>query len=143
MWFLKKATDIDQTMLLKIMAARISVFVVEQKCYYQEIDGDDFSALHLIIQNEQGDLQAYSRIIDKGTFITFGRVLVLPEWRNLGLGRDLVDQTINQIQNLYPSKPIKIEAQAYLIDFYKSFGFKIESDIYNIDNIPHINMSLN
>lgn len=143
MWVLKKATDIDQTMLLKIMAARISVFVVEQKCYYQEIDGDDFSALHLIIQNEQGDLQAYSRIIDKGTFITFGRVLVLPEWRNLGLGRDLVDQTINQIQNLYPSKPIKIEAQAYLIDFYKSFGFKIESDIYNIDNIPHINMSLN
>lgn len=142
MWFLKKATDMDQTMLLTVMAARVSVFVVEQKCYYQEIDTDDFSALHLMMLTEEGELQAYARIIDKGDFITFGRILVLPKWRHTGLGKSLVEETITQIKTLYPSREIKIEAQAYLVRFYTSFGFVATSDIYNIDNIPHIDMSL-
>lgn len=70
----------------------------------------------------------------------FGRVLVHQDNRKDGLGRKIVQETINMIQKNFPEKPIVIGAQEYLQAFYESFGFKAISDVYLEDDIPHIDM---
>lgn len=126
----------------KIAEERTKVFVVEQNCPYQEIDQEDYHAYHLILWNDDGLFAAYSRIMDEGNHATFGRVLVPMEFRKNHYGRLLVAETIKQTQKLFPNKPIIIEGQAYLTDFYKSFGMKQISEVFLLDNIPHIKFQL-
>lgn len=123
---------------------RIKVFVVEQKCPYQEIDQQDYSAHHLMLKNDQGELVGYTRIMKKDDqHATFGRVLVLKAHRGHQYGWQLVQATIDETKRLFPGMPIQIQAQAYLQNFYQSFGFKPISAVYLEDNIPHLDMIMN
>ncbi|HAT55028.1 MAG TPA: GNAT family N-acetyltransferase [Lactobacillus sp.] len=140
---IKQTKDLTPQQLVRIMAARTRVFVVEQTCPYQEVDDKDLDAYHVLLeQNKQ--LVAYARIIphDDGTSMSFGRVLVVKEFRKQHLGRQLVATTLATLARLYSTAPIKIQAQNYLRDFYGSFGFKAVSSVYLEDNIPHIDMVL-
>ncbi|GGB07043.1 GNAT family N-acetyltransferase [Macrococcus hajekii] len=133
--------DLTPEEVLDIMEERIKVFVIEQGGNYREIDDYDRTCKHVLI--EDGDkIAAYARIIDTPDYVKFGRVLVPEAYRKQKLGRQIVQFTIDEIQRLYPGKLIKISAQAYLKDFYKSFGFEVTSDVYEIINIPHIDMEL-
>ncbi|EOH97588.1 GNAT family N-acetyltransferase [Enterococcus pallens] len=137
----KTISELTAEELLTIFIERVAVFVVEQNCPYQEADEEDKTALHLCF-TEGPNLQAYSRIIDKGDYVTFGRVLVVQHARKQHLGRQLVQRTIEEIQQRFPGKTITISGQAYLQKFYESFGFRTVSEEYLEDGIPHIDMTL-
>jgi len=141
MIIVKSTNELSPKELIDILQARVAVFVVEQNCPYQEVDADDYNDLHVCLV-ENGDLKAYTRIIDKGDHITFGRVLVVEKYRKSGLGEKIVAATIDEIKKRFPNQPIQIQAQAYLQKFYTQFGFKAISDVYLEDNIPHLDMLL-
>lgn len=139
MIIVKSTNELSSKELIDIFKARVAVFVVEQNCPYQEVDDDDYQDLHVcLVENNQ--LKAYTRIIDKGDHITFGRVLVVEKYRKEGLGKKIVAATIDEIKQRFPNQPIQIQAQAYLQKFYTGFGFKAISDVYLEDNIPHLDM---
>ncbi|MBC6484053.1 GNAT family N-acetyltransferase, partial [Enterococcus faecium] len=100
----------------------------------------DGQAWHTYFQDTDGKILAYTRVYEEAECIHFGRVLVHQNNRKDGLGRKIVQETINMIQKKFPEKPIVIGAQEYLQAFYESFGFKAISDVYLEDDIPHIDM---
>ncbi|WP_010499246.1 GNAT family N-acetyltransferase, partial [Ligilactobacillus acidipiscis] len=106
-------------------------------------DKADEKAIHVLLKRED-KLVAYTRIVPHTdqVHISFGRVLVVKEYRKHELGRKVVQATLNQIQKQFPAKEIKIQAQSYLQNFYSSFGFSPVSDVYLEDNIPHLDMIL-
>lgn len=118
---------------------RISVFVVEQNCPYQEIDQIDEQALHTWLSKDEV-IVGYTRIFERDNEVTFGRVLVNPDYRRKKIGNHLLKQTLKVIECKYPNKTIIIHAQAHLVDFYAFFGFKVISEIYLEDDIPHVDM---
>ncbi|GEP73626.1 acetyltransferase [Lentilactobacillus rapi] len=131
--------------LFEIYKLRVAVFVVEQKCYYQEVDDDDLISYHVMFKNAEGDLMAYARIIpeENQSVARIGRVVVNPKYRGGGLGRELVQATLDKSKELFPeAAKIVLAGQEYLKYFYHSFGFRDVSDVYLEDNIPHIDMEL-
>lgn len=139
----KNTKDLKIDDLLNILRERIRVFVIEQNCVYEEIDKNDNNAIHVVFY-DQDKIIAYSRIIEHETFYSFGRVLVVNKYRKKGLGKKVVSRTLREIEKLQNEnsikKTIKIQAQAYLENFYKTFGFVSKSDIYLEDDIPHLDM---
>ena len=124
--------------------ARESVFIVEQRCPYQEIDQLDLASWHLVGWIE-GKVAAYLRVIDPGrkyAVPAIGRVLTVSAFRKKGLGRTLMNEGINRTRMAFGKTDIRISAQTYLISFYTSLGFGITSDEYLEDGIPHIEMTL-
>lgn len=118
---------------------RQEVFILEQTCLYNDIDGHDPEAMHLLIyQDEQ--LAAYSRIFQPGSKYedqcSIGRIIVHPDLRSTGLGQQLIRKSIDRCE----CDLIRIEAQAPLIPYYKQFGFEAEGEIYVVDGIDHIQM---
>ena len=125
-----------------IIKARESVFVVEQQCPYQETDDMDLHSWHLEVSiNNQ--LAAYVRVVDPGIKYeqpSIGRVMTISEFRNLKIGRSLMNEAIRFTEEKYPHMGIKIGAQVYLQKFYESLGFEAVSEPYDEDGIPHIDM---
>lgn len=123
----------------ELVKLRISVFVVEQNCPYQEIDSIDEQALHAWLL-EDDVIVGYTRIFEREDEVAFGRVLVHPSYRKKKVGRRLLKETLKIIEQHYPEKSILINAQAHLVDFYACFDFKVVSEVYLEDNIPHVHM---
>lgn len=137
----KLTEELSQKELLNVMKERVKVFVVEQDCPYQEIDDSDDNALHVILKDKE-KIVAYTRIIEENTHISFGRVLVVEEYRKLNLGRDIVKRSIDEIKKKFPGEIIQISGQEHLKSFYESFGFVAVSEVYLEDGIPHMDMVL-
>ena len=135
----KKFTELTTKEFFEIVKLRIAVFVVEQNCPYQEVDDADEQAWHTWLQ-EGSEIVGYTRIIDKGDTVTFGRVLINPVYRGKKLGNKLLEETLKVIKDNYPERPIIIGAQAHLTDFYGAFGFEEISEVYLEDDIPHVDM---
>ena len=130
--------------LYEILHSRQEVFVVEQKIIYQDLDYLDFNSTHIFIKKE-GRVVAYLRIIPPGIKYketSIGRVLTIPEYRHQGLSRKLMQLAITIVRDRN-EMPIKIEAQEYLVEFYKSLGFFPISDPFILEGIPHVSMLLN
>ncbi|MBL7816388.1 MAG: GNAT family N-acetyltransferase [Saprospiraceae bacterium] len=132
--------------LYDIMALRQVVFAVEQNCPYLDADGKDLKGWHLMGRDTEGELVAYTRLLPKGVsysdFASIGRVVNAPKVRGKGAGKDLMQKSIEWMQQLFPNEPIKIGAQTYLLDFYTSLGFESTGEEYLEDNIPHTVMIL-
>lgn len=137
----KHTKELTNHELLHILQVRVKVFVVEQNCAYQEVDGADFNAIHVMFK-DGNDIVAYTRIIDHESYVSFGRVLVTQNYRKKYYGREIVQKTIDVIKAQYKQTLIKISGQAHLKSFYSSFGFICISEVYLEDNIPHIDMTL-
>jgi ElaA protein len=130
--------------LYKTLQLRSEVFVVEQNCVYQDIDGKDEEAHH-VLGFYNNELVAYTRLFDAGISYqnaSIGRVLVKQSYRDKKWGHDLMRFSIQAIQDLYNKTAITIGAQEYLKKFYESHGFKQTSQTYLEDGIPHIEMQL-
>ncbi len=141
-WTCKKFDELELHELYDILQLRSSVFIVEQNCPYQDCDNKDFHALHLM-GKENGKLLAYARLIPAGISYresSIGRVVSSPDARGKGLGKQLMRESIEQIEKKFHTNTIRIGAQLYLEHFYNAFGFIKDSDIYLEDNIPHIEM---
>jgi len=124
-----------------IFSLRSEVFVVEQECIYQDIDGKDEKADHvlLIINNE---LVGYTRVFNKNIYFkeaSFGRAVVKKNYRGEGYGHLLVEKSLEHLKTNKQS-PIKISAQSHLKEFYSSHGFVAKGEEYMEDGIPHTAM---
>ena len=139
---IKAFDELSLNELYEILKLRSEVFVVEQQCIYQDIDDFDQQSFHLFASIEN-QLVAYIRVLPDGLkydcYSAIGRVLVKNEFRKNGYGIILMNEAIDFCKQNF-SFPIKISAQAYLEKFYQSLGFKIVSEPYLEDNIPHISM---
>ncbi|MEM9529242.1 MAG: GNAT family N-acetyltransferase, partial [Bacteroidota bacterium] len=110
-------------------------------CPYQDLDGKDQAAIHLLGMNEEGKLAAYTRILAKGIsypgYASIGRVITAPFARGKGLGRPLMEESLRVLFEEYGPQAVKISAQAHLQAYYGSIGFKGAGKIYDEDGIPH------
>ena len=141
-WTLKPFADLTPTELYSILQLRNEVFIVEQNCPYQDLDNKDLKSWHLMgIKDDK--LAAYSRLLAPGISYresSIGRIVSSPAVRKTGIGKKLVEKSIEQIKKLFETDTIRIGAQLYLKTFYESFGFIQEGEVYLEDNIPHILM---
>ena len=138
--FIKHFNELSVDELYDILAARAEVFVVEQNCAYQDLDGIDKNAYHLYYK-ESGKIVAYLRVIDKGERldeVSIGRVISLK--RRCGFGSALMQEGLRVAKEKFGATKVKIGAQLYAKPFYESVGFKQISGEYLEDGIPHIYM---
>lgn len=141
-WTLKKFTDLSPDELYTILRLRSEVFVVEQTCAFQDMDNKDQGSYHLMGWRDDL-LAAYTRLVPPGIayeLASIGRVVTSPLVRGTGLGKILMEKSIEEAIHLFGDIPIKIGAQVYLKKFYTSLGFMQTSDIYLEDGIEHIEM---
>jgi ElaA protein len=141
-WLLKKFEALTPFELYAILQLRNEVFVVEQNCVFQDADDKDQASWHLMgMQDDK--LVAYTRLVPPGVSYaepSIGRVVTSPQVRGMGIGKELMQRSIDECYRLFGEQPIKIGAQYYLKQFYGSLGFAQVSEIYLEDGIEHIYM---
>ena len=145
-WSVVKFGDMSPKDLYELLALRTAVFVVEQHCPYQECDGLDYEAIHIIGRciAENPRIVAYMRCLAPGVVFpeaAFGRVIVAKEMRGGQLGKELVGRGL-AIRSTWPGKGLKINAQVGLVRYYRHFGFEPVGEPYDEDGIEHIAMAL-
>lgn len=129
--------------LYELMRVRSEVFVVEQDCVYQDMDGDDQKSIHLWL-TVADKVVALARVCPAGTHmkgISIGRVITTE--RGKGYGKQIMLYAIDAAKEHFDAKLIDIEAQEYAQGFYESVGFRQSSYTFMLDGIPHIRMTLN
>lgn len=140
---IKSFSDLGLQELYELLQLRSEVFVIEQDCIYQDIDGKDQDALH-VLGYEENRLVAYTRCFPPGKYFkeaSIGRVLVRETARRKSLGHEILKASIKAIEDRFESSEIKLSAQTYLINFYEMHGFHQTGEGYLEDGIPHIAMS--
>ena len=140
--YIKSFNELSLEELYYLLQLRSEVFVVEQDCVYQDVDGKDQKALH-IIGKKDNVIIAYTRIFKQGDYFkeaSIGRVVVSEKARHLKYGHQLMVASIKVIENSFHTKEIKLSAQKYLEKFYNNLGFKTIGEPYLEDGIPHIAM---
>ena len=142
-WITRKFDELTLEELYSILELRNEVFIVEQNCVYNDTDGKDQSAWHLMAI--EGDkLIAYTRILPPGVSYSdpaIGRVVTSSSKRRSGLGKELMKRSIEACEKLFGKTSITLNAQVYLQSFYESLGFIVVGEEYLDDEIPHIRMS--
>lgn len=139
---IKSFNELTIIELYTLLQLRSEVFVVEQNCVYQDIDGKDKDALH-VLGYKNNNLVAYTRIFKSGDYFknaSIGRVVVAKGERKHKYGYDIMETSIKAIKDLFKETKIKLSAQTYLKQFYNNLGFKEEGEEYLEDGIPHIVM---
>lgn len=142
-WKCVPFTALSLKELYDLLALRTAVFVVEQNCAYQELDGKDQDSMHLLGYDDSGQLGAYLRIVAAGISydeLSLGRIVTTKTHRGKGIGNELIQQAMEFIQKKYGKVPVRISAQAHLEKFYSGHGFEKASKPYMEDGIPHIEM---
>ncbi|WP_435135642.1 GNAT family N-acetyltransferase [Formosa sp. A9] len=139
---IKFFNELSLTELYNVLQLRSEVFVVEQDCVYQDIDGKDQNALH-VLGYKNNTLVAYTRLFKTGDYFDYasiGRVLVKQTERAHKYGYDIMNASIQAISDQFNESAIKISAQKHLESFYSNLGFKTITEPYLEDGIPHIGM---
>lgn len=129
--------------LYGVLQLRSAVFVVEQHCVFQDMDGLDPACHHLLGQDASGQLLACARLVPKGLAFaeaSVGRVVTAPAGRGRALGHQLMAQACTALTALWGAQPIRIGAQAHLQAFYAQHGFVADGPGYIEDGIPHVEM---
>ena len=144
-WRLASFDELSPIEVHDIYQARVAVFVLEQNCPFQDVDGVDPRSWHLFTRANGGGgaIEAYCRLVPPGLKYaepSIGRVLTASTARRSGAGRELMHEAVRRTQALWPGQPIRIGAQQYLEKFYGGFGFAKASETYLEDGIPHIEM---
>ena len=138
----KTFKDLTTIELYNLLQLRSEVFVVEQDCVYQDLDGKDEKALH-IIGKKDNKIVAYTRVFKPGDYFTeasIGRVVVSKEERQHKYGYDIMEASIKAVKDYFNETKIKLSAQTYLKQFYNNLGFKEKGEEYLEDGIPHVAM---
>jgi ElaA protein len=134
--------DLSARELYGILQLRALVFVVEQNCPYNDLDGYDAAASHLFLADQER-IVACLRLIPPGVKYaepSLGRVVTHPEVRRTGLGVELMNEGIRRAEECWPGTPIRIGAQRRLERFYEDLGFSTVSEPYDEDGIEHVEM---
>jgi ElaA protein len=147
-WQWSRLEALAPTDLYAVLAARQQVFTVEQHCAFQDADGHDLHAWHLLAWDEGSvapapALAGYLRVLDPGRKFeepSIGRVLTVPPYRGIGFGRTLMAEGLARTRLAWPGRPIRIAAQHRLERFYAALGFTAASEPYDEDGIAHLDM---
>lgn len=145
-WKLKIFDQLSIHELYAILQIRMQVFVLEQRCFYLDVDDIDKKSLHLFAVNEDGEILAYARLIPPGVVYdepSFGRVLTRQDMRGTGLGRQLVAKAIEVMEQEFHTTAIKISAQSQLEKFYNAYRFITCGPEYLDAEMPHLPMKRN
>lgn len=143
-WRFARFDELAARDLYDILQLRTEVFVMEQDCVFQDMDGADPAGWHLYARMD-GRVAAYCRFLGAGAKFaepSIGRVVTAMPVRGTGLGRLLMIEAIRRGRALWPGLPIRIGAQQRLERFYQSLGFTTASAPYDEDGIPHVEMLL-
>jgi len=136
--------ELTPQQLYTLLMLRNRVFIVEQSCPYQDVDGEDLTADNRhILGMLEGKLLACARVLtprQAGDAVVIGRVIVSEEARGLKLGYRLMEQVLNSCATHWPGQPLYLSAQAHLEGFYSRLGFRAVTAVYLEDDIPHIGM---
>jgi len=138
----KSFDELSNIELYHILQLRTEVFVVEQNCVYQDMDGKDIKALHVICTKEN-EVIAYTRIFKPGDYMdhaSIGRVVVKKSMREGGYGKEIMLASIKAIKDIFKATTIHLSAQTYLQKFYDELGFTAIGETYLEDDIPHVLM---
>ena len=133
-WNIKPFKALSTSELYSVLQLRAEVFIVEQNCVYQDIDGKDVKAFHLMGEYD-GKIVAYARLFKSGD--------IDANYRDKKWGHEMMQQAIKGIETHFGETKITISAQLYLQKFYESHGFVQTSEMYLEDDIPHIQMKRN
>lgn len=139
---IKAFHELTNEELFEIYKLRVSVFVVEQNCAYQEVDDADKAAYHVYLRDEDG-IAGYLRVLPEGTTfedVSIGRVIAVK--RRRGIGGRILSQGIRVAKERFGAERITIEAQVYARELYEKAGFVQSSEAFLEDGIPHIRMTL-
>lgn len=135
--------QLDLQLFHDIVALRIAVFVVEQNCPYQELDGKDVRSMHVVGTTENNEIVALARIVPPKydyNIPSIGRVIVNEKFRSFGYGHDLMRECVHIAMEKFGMVDIHLSAQAHLEQFYASHGFESTGKTYLEDGIPHVEM---
>jgi ElaA protein len=135
--------ELSSADLYEMLRFRQSIFVVEQRSPYPDLDGLDQSAWHLLLRTD-GEISGYLRLITRPgppPLLGIGRVAVAPLLRRLGLGRKLINEALRFCHAHYPGQALTLGAQLRLVRFYESFGFAAASEPYDDFGVMHIEMT--
>lgn len=130
--------------LYQSLQLRAEIFVVEQDCVYNDLDGNDEHAHHLMV-TDNNTVVAYARILPPGSRLkeaSIGRLVVNKDYRFKGIAREIMQKAASWAFAKWKISCIQISAQKYLKAFYGSLGYQIISDEYLEDGIPHLKMEL-
>ena len=139
---IKRFNELSVAELYQVLQLRSEVFVVEQDCVYQDIDGKDVKAVHVFAQVDD-EMAVYCRLFGPGDYFedaSIGRVVISAKYRDRKWGHELIKAAINAIEEIWHTSHITISAQLYLKKFYESHGFVQDGAEYLEDGIPHIKM---
>ena len=142
-WQLRPFGDLDGAEVHEMIAFRESVFVVEQRCAYQEADTFDLIAQHVFGRSLEHSLIAYARILPPNTKYqqpSIGRIIVAANVRGGKLGNQLLRYCVEFSTEKYPGCDIKLSAQSSAINFYRAEGFEVASEPYDDSGIEHRDM---
>ncbi|MCH8136143.1 MAG: GNAT family N-acetyltransferase [Proteobacteria bacterium] len=141
-WNCLEFGSLSPELLYALLQLRTEVFVMEQNCAYQDMDGNDQAALH-VTGHLDAELVCYARVLPPGlkySGASIGRVITAKKFRGGGYGRQLMIAAIGYCQQHFADESITLSAQQQLEDFYLSMGFVTVSAAYMEDGIPHIEM---
>ena len=141
-WRFARFDELTPREVHDILQARAAVFVVEQTCPFQDVDGADPECWHLFARGED-QIIAYCRLVPPGIKYpepSIGRVITSKSARGTGAGREMMREAVARAEILWPAMRLRIGAQMYLKAFYEGFGFRQSSEPYDEDGILHIEM---
>ena len=141
-WRFDRFLELSRHDLYELLRLRSEVFVVEQECVFQDMDGSDNQAMHLLGRRD-GRLLAYARCFQAGVKYaeaSIGRIVTSPSARGEKLGHDLLNESVARLCKAWGVQPIRIGAQSRLLAFYEGHGFVATGPHYVEDGIDHLEM---
>ena len=130
--------ELDPRTLYLLLRLRVDVFVVEQDCPYQELDGRDLEvgARHVFTSDDEGIPTAYLRVLEDGDTVRIGRVCTRVDARGAGLAAHLMHEALAGCAG----RPVVLDAQSHLAGWYERFGFIANGAEFVEDGIAHVPM---
>ena len=141
-WTTKHFSELTTNELYEILKTRQEIFIIEQNCPYMDIDDLDKDAIHVFCVDDNGRVTACLRVFmrdEVNGIAQIGRVVTLTH--GIGLGKILLHEGVKVAEDYYHAREIYLEAQVYAIGYYEVEGFKVTSEEFMEDGIPHVTMN--
>lgn len=134
----KKFNELNTNELYEILKARAQIFIIEQNMHYQDLDDIDYESLHCFIIEDKKILGYLRAFYQDSNTIKIGRVLTIKH--GIGLGKELLNKSLETIKTNMPCKKITMAAQKHAVGFYKKWGFEVTSNDFLEENVVHVIM---
>jgi ElaA protein len=133
--------ELDPATLYRILRLRAEVFVLEQHCVYNDLDGRDTepTAVHLWVESPAAPTVASAArlLTDPDGTRVLGRVVTAAGERRRRLAGTIIDRALDLVP---PSIPVVLNAQCRLEPWYERWRFRRDGPDFLEDGIPHVPM---